>query len=407
MSDAVLASAAGVRRMPWPGLLALFTAAFTAVMTELLPAGLLPLMAGELDVPEGRVGFLVTAYAVASFLSAIPVTALLRGVARRRVLIGVLAGFAVLNGVTALSSSYALTFGVRVLAGVMGGVMWAMLVGYAARMVPPERRGRAIAIVSAGVTVALCAGIPAGAALASASGWRAVFVGLAVVAVVLIGWVRWQVPDFPGEAAGERVPLRRVVVLPGVRILLGMTALVLVGHQAMYTYLAPFVGGARTGAALLVFGLGTVAGIWAVGVVIDRRPRAALVVVLAVVAGALAVLGVLGGAADVSMVAVGLWGAAFGGVPTLLQTALVNVAGPGNADVATSLQTTVYNAGIAAGSLAGGLVLESAGAGALPWAALPLVAVALAVAASPRSRAWTGDRPVRAPRTTGETAGRR
>ncbi|MEV0387348.1 MFS transporter [Nonomuraea sp. NPDC050643] len=410
MTDTAIARASGVRRMPWPGLLALFAAAFTAVMTELLPAGLLPLMAGDLGVPQGRVGFLVTAYAVASFLSAIPVTALLRGVARRRVLTGALAGFALLNGVTAWSSSYAVTFGARVLAGVVGGVLWAMLVGYAARLVPAGRRGRAIAIVSAGITVALCAGIPAGAALASAFGWRAAFGGLAVVAVALIGWAQWTLPDLPGEVAGERVPLRRVAVMPGVRGTLGVTALVLVGHQVMYTYLAPFVEGAgagRTGVALLVFGLGTVAGIWVVGAVIDRHLRVALVVVLGVVALALAVLGVLQGAGAGSIAAVGVWGVAFGGVPTLLQTALVDVTGPGNADVATSLQTTVYNAGIAAGSLAGGVVLESAGAVALPWTALPLVAAGLAVFARARGRDGTGVRRARVPRTTGARAARR
>lgn len=65
--------------LPWPGLLALSTAAFTAVMTELLPAGLLPRMAPDLGVSEARVGFLVTGYAVASFAAAIPLTALLRG----------------------------------------------------------------------------------------------------------------------------------------------------------------------------------------------------------------------------------------------------------------------------------------------------------------------------------------
>ncbi|MFF4619102.1 MFS transporter [Nonomuraea jabiensis] len=395
MSGATIADAVRVGRMPWSGLLALFSAAFTAVMTELLPAGLLPQLGVALGVPEGRAGFLVTAYAVASTLSAIPLTALLRGLPRRPVLVGTLAGFALFNTVTALSSSYAVTFGARVLAGVMGGILWAMLVGYAARMVPVERRGRAIAIVSAGITVALCAGIPAGAALASAFGWRAAFLGLAAVAVALVGWVLWKVPDFPGEAAAVRVPLRRVAVLPGVRTILGVTVLVLVGHQAMYTYLAPFVafaGLGRTSVVLLVFGVGTVAGIWVTGVVIDRFPRATLVVVLAVVAGAMAVLAVSAGPGWAPLGAVALWGAAFGGVPTLLQSALVDASGAGNADAATSMQTTVYNAGIAAGSLAGGLVLEGAGAGALPWTSLPLVAVALAVVVAARRRAFPARR---------------
>ncbi|MFC7586370.1 hypothetical protein ACFQYP_23465 [Nonomuraea antimicrobica] len=189
------------------------------------------------------------------------------------------------------------------------------------------------------------------------------------------------------------MPLRRVLLVPGARTVLGVTLLVLVGHQAVYTYLAPFVaasGGGRASVVLLVFGVGTVAGIWVVGAVIDRFPGDAA-------AGAGRRGGRDGGAGRARRVRGagrgGGVGVAFGGVPTLLQSALVNVAGAGNADVATSLQTTVYNAGIAAGSLAGGVVLEGAGAGALPWTAFPLVAVALAVAVAARRHAFPGSPP--------------
>ncbi|MFI6493204.1 hypothetical protein [Streptomyces sp. NPDC050564] len=68
---------------------------------------------------------------------------------------GTLVGFACCNVLTALSSSYPLTFVARLVAGVMGRTLWAMLVGYAARMVPAERRGRPIALVPAGITFAL------------------------------------------------------------------------------------------------------------------------------------------------------------------------------------------------------------------------------------------------------------
>src|SRR3954464_1321972 len=88
--------------LPWPGLLALSTAAFTAVMTELLPAGLLPRMAPALGVSDAGVGFLVTGYAVASFAAAIPLTVLLRALPRRPVLTGALLGLAVGNAVVAL-----------------------------------------------------------------------------------------------------------------------------------------------------------------------------------------------------------------------------------------------------------------------------------------------------------------
>ncbi|MEU2716682.1 MFS transporter [Streptomyces sp. NPDC007205] len=386
--------------LPWSGLLALSCAAFTAVLTELLPAGLLPVMAAPLGVAESRIGFLVTAYAAASFLAAVPVTAALRGLPRRPVLCGALLGFAVSNALVALSSSYPLTFVARLLAGAMGGTLWAMLAGYAARMVPAERRGRAIAIVLAGITVALALGVPAGTALAGAVGWRAAFGTPAVLALLLVAWIRLRLPCFPGEPAHARVPLVRVALRPGIRPVLSVTLFLLVGHQVMYTYVAPFArhaGYGRTGLLLALFGAATVAGIWVTGALIDRYPRVTLLAALALFAGVLLVLG-LGARARVLLAgAVALWGVAFGGAPTLIQTALVHVSGPAESDVATSLQTTVYNAGIAAGSLTGGVALDALGAGALPWTALVPAVLALATVAAGRRYAFPPRRHAVAP----------
>ncbi|MEU9479385.1 MFS transporter [Streptomyces sp. NPDC048191] len=388
--------------LPWSGLLALSCAAFTAVLTELLPAGLLPSMAPPLGVPESRVGFLVTAYAAASFLAAVPLTAALRGLPRRTVLCGALLGFAVSDTLVALSSSYPLTFAARLLAGATGGTLWAMLVGYAARMVPAERRGRAIAIVLAGITLALSLGVPACTALAGAVGWRAAFGTPAVLAVLLVGWIRLRVPALPGEPAHARVPLTRVALRPGIRPVLSVTLFLLLGHQVMYTYVAPFAGRAgygRTGLLLAVFGAATVGGIWVTGVLVDRHLRTTLLAALVLFTGALPVLGLGARAHPLLVVTVALWGVAFGGAPTLIQTALVDASGPAEADVATSLQTTVYNAGIAAGSLTGGVALDVLGAGALPWTALPPVVLALVTVVAGRRYAFPPLRHVRARRT--------
>jgi predicted MFS family arabinose efflux permease len=143
-----------------------------------------------------------------------------------------------------------------------------------------------------------------------------------------------------------------------------------------------------------VFGVATVVGIWIVGALVDGHLRRTLLTALALIACAMAALAVSAGDPLVLLVSVALWGAAFGGAPTLIQTALVDASGPAHADVATSLQTTVYNAGIAAGSLTGGLVLESAGATALPWTSLPLIAAAVGVVAVGRRRAFPARRPV-------------
>jgi predicted MFS family arabinose efflux permease len=157
---------------------------------------------------------------------------------------------------------------------------------------------------------------------------------------------------------------------------LAVTGLLLTGHQAMYTYVAPFAPG-RAGLVLFVFGAATVAGIWVAGVVADRYLRSALLTALALIAAAMLALGAAARQPAVLLAAAAVWGAAFGAAPALLQTALVGAAGPARADVATALQTTVYNAGIAAGSAAGGLVLGHAGAVGLPWFTLAFSAAAL------------------------------
>lgn len=138
-------------------------------------------------------------------------------------------------------------------------------------------------------------------------------------------------------------------------MILSVTFFLLLGHQVMYTYVAPFAaqaGFGRTDVVLLVFGASTVAGIWATGLLVDRRLRGTLLAALALCAAVMLALGRYAGAPAVLLVSAALWGVAFGGAPTLIQTALVDASGPAASDVATSLQTTVYNAGIAGGSLA-------------------------------------------------------
>jgi predicted MFS family arabinose efflux permease len=266
-----------------------------------------------------------------------------------------------------------------------------MLAPAAARFAPAERRGRAVAIVLAGITVALALGIPAAAALASPLGWRTVFLLLAVLAAIDAVWIRAAVPGIPGEPLAERLPLSGVLSRPGVRSVLTVTLLLLGGHQALYTYLALFArrsGISETPLLLFAFGLSTLGGVTLVAILADRHLRSALLAVLSLFAAVLLTLGCAARLAVALDAAVICWGAAFGAAPTLIQIALINAAGPARADVATAIQTAVYNVGIAAGSFAGALALDHGGAGTLPWVALPLVTAALVIVIGARRAAF-------------------
>lgn len=378
-------------RMPVASLLALAMAAFITILTEALPAGLLPQMAQGLAVSEAWVGQTVTVYAIGSLVAAIPLTAATQGVRRRPLLLAAIGGFAIANTVTTLSASYALTLAARFVAGVSAGLLWALLAGYAARMVPEQQKGRAIAIAMVGTPLALSLGVPAGTLLGNLLGWRMCFGIISLLALLLMGWVRLKVPDFAGQPAGKRLSLRQVFTLPGIRPVLFVVLAFVLAHNILYTYIAPFLVTAgmvdRTDVVLLVFGVTSVAGIWIIGVLIDRYLRRLTLASTILFGAAALTLGVAGGDPVAVYAAVGAWGLAFGGAATLFQTALARSAGDA-ADIAQSMLVTAWNAAIASGGIVGGVLLDRFGVGAFSPALLVLLLVTLLVAWSARDRGF-------------------
>lgn len=375
-------SRAAPDRLPVASLLALAMAAFITVLTEALPAGLLPWMAQGLSVSEAWVGQTVTIYAIGSLMAAIPLTAATQGVRRRPLLLAAIAGFAVANTATALSTHFGLTLVARFLAGVSAGLLWALLAGYAARMVPVHLRGRAIAIAMVGTPLALSLGVPAGTLLGQLVGWRWCFGLMSLLALALMAWVRVRLPDFAGQGAGQQLPLRRVFTVAGVRPVLCVVLAFVLAHNILYTYIAPFLAQAgmagRTDLVLLVFGISSVLGIWIIGLLIDRHLRALTLASIALFALSTLVLGVAGDAPALVYAAIATWGLAFGGAATLLQTAMAQTAGEA-ADVAQSMLVTAWNMAIAGGGIVGGLLLAQLGVGAFIPVLLVLLGLSLVV----------------------------
>ncbi|KTB62917.1 MULTISPECIES: MFS transporter [Pseudomonas] len=367
--------------LPLGGLLALACAGFITILTEAMPAGLLPQMSEGLQVSQALVGQLVTLYALGSLLAAIPLTLLTQGWRRRPLLLIAIGGFALVNSVTALSTHYGLTLVARFFAGVFAGLLWALLAGYASRMVAPRLQGRAIAVAMLGAPLALSLGVPAGTFLGTAVGWRLSFAIMTGLTLLLLVWARWQLPDFAGQAAQKRLGLRQVFNLPGIRPVLWVTFTYVLAHNILYTYIAPLLVPAGLVAdidrILLVFGLAALLSIWLTGVLIDQHLQRLLIISCVMFAVAALALGVWMTSTRAVYASVALWGLAFGGLPALLQTALAKSAGD-SADAAQSMLVTVWNLGIAGGGLAGGLLLQTSGVGVFPWAVVGLVLLALA-----------------------------
>ena len=378
-----MASIPQIKALPIGGLLALAMTGFIAILTETMPAGLLPQIGAGLHVSPALTGQVVSLYALGSLVAAIPLTAALQGWRRRPRLLLAVVGFLVFNTITALSSNYPLTLGARFLAGVAAGLGWGIIPGYARLMVSDQQRGKGMALAMVGTPLALALGVPAGAFLGKVVSWRTTFLIMSGLALFLIVWILWKVPDFPGQTEDKRLSVWQVVVTPGVRPILAVIFFWMVAHNILYTYIAPFVAQAglqgRVDAVLLTFGLTALAGIWIVGLLVDRWLRLLVLVSLGGFILASFSLGLARTNPFVVYIAVALWGLTFGGAATLLQTALADAAGDG-VDLAQALNTTVWNLAIAGGGVGGGFLLATAGVGAFAWVLLSLLSLALILA---------------------------
>lgn len=386
-----LTLSASSERLPIGALLALAMTGFICIVTETLPAGLLPLISDGLAISPSMAGQMVTAYALGSVLAVIPMTIATRGWRRRNVLLLTIVGFLLFNSITAWSSHYGVTLVARFFAGVAAGLAWSLLAGYARRMVAPHQQGKALALAMVGTPIALSLGVPLGTWLGGLVGWRTTFGLMSGVSLVLIAWVLVKVPDFAPQPAHQRVSLGKVLTTPGVRPVLAVVISWMLAHNILYTYIAPFVAPAgladRVDLVLLVFGIAALAGIWITARLVEPLLRNTVLASLLLFAGVSVVFGLLGNLPSVIYLGVAVWGLSFGGAATLLQTALADAAGDG-ADVALSLNVVAWNSAIAGSGVVGGVLLESWGVAAFPWAMLGLIGVALLLTWAARTYAF-------------------
>ncbi|MGY2399703.1 MFS transporter [Pseudomonas sp. SDO5271_S396] len=378
-----LSLSAASDRLPIGALLALAMTGFICIVTETLPAGLLPLISAGLDISPSMAGQMVTAYALGSVLAVIPMTIATRGWRRRNVLLLTIVGFLLFNSTTALSSHYGVTLVARFFAGVAAGLAWSLLAGYARRMVAPHQQGKALALAMVGTPIALSLGVPLGTWLGGLVGWRTTFGLMSALTLLLVVWVLVKVPDYPPQAAHQRLSLGKVLTTPGVRPVLAVVISWMLAHNILYTYIAPFVApaglGDRVDAVLLVFGVAALAGIWLTARLVEPMLRNTVLASLVAFAAISVAFGLLGEVPQVVYLGVAVWGLSFGGAATLLQTALADAAGEG-ADVALSLNVVAWNSAIAGSGVVGGVLLQTWGVAAFPWAMVLLIGVSFVIA---------------------------
>ena len=352
-----------------------------AIGTEgFMIAGLLPVLARDLNVSLPATGHLVTAFSLAYAIGAPIMAVLTAGVERRRLLAVAMGGFAVGNLLAALAPSYAALLTARLLLALSAASFMPAASGYAAALGGPERRGRALSAITTGLTLAIIAGVPLGVLVGQSFGWRATFFGVAGLAAFSLLGIFVRLPRQPPGAIaglGERLALAKRRDILGVLL---TTVLTVSGTFTVYTYLSVFITGA-TGQGpralapiLLGFGLASAAGTQLGGSAADRWGARNTVIL----GGALTLQAYLACSFSVALgparampivlPAILLWGLASWGVITAQQSRLVTLA-PALAPVSLSMNSSAIYLGSAMGAAAGALVIADGATDRLSWVA--------------------------------------
>jgi len=384
-------------------LLPLVLGAFAIGAETFLISGVLPQIAADLRIAPASAGALVTVFAVAYAFGSPLIAVATAGVERKRLLLAAIGAFALSNLVAAVAPNFAALAAARALLALSAGTFMPAAIAFATAIFAAERRGRAIALIYAGMTLATVIGVPAGAYLASFAGWRAPFFGVAALAALAAIGVAAALPRLDGLRAAGFAERLAVLRRPDVLQMLSLTTLALIGPFAVNTFLgllaetALGVGGDRLALVLGYFGVVSFLGSQFGGYAADRWPRErslAIILAVLIVAFPLMTLGPrLGGEAGAALLLAGvaLWGLFGWAFPIVQQARLVGL-DPAMAPITLSLNVSALYVGVAIGSSLGAWTVarwsvDSVGLVAGLSEVLALAWLALARAAKPAAQA--------------------
>ena len=364
----------------WLPIVGLAFAAFVFNTSEFLPVGLLPDIAGDLGETVAFTGLVITGYAWVVALMSLPLTIATAKLERRKLLLCLIAVFALAHFVVLWAESFEKLFAARIAVALTHSIFWSIMTPLAARMAPRGKRALGLAAVMGGTIVATVLGVPIGTQLGHMFGWQEAFFIIGIAAALVFALIYFVLPECASNRAGSMKSLPVILKRPALIQLYCLTAVTVLGQYTAYSYISPIlqtVGGfgeTDVVTTLFVFGVAGILGTVLSSKLVERFPSGSLAVPLIVIAASLFLIVPLCGHFGLLMALVVAWGAAMTAVCMAFQTMLLNAA-PDAADIAASLYSGIFNIGIGGGAFIGSGILRVSGYEPIAYAGGAIVAV--------------------------------
>ncbi|GHH00557.1 Cmx/CmrA family chloramphenicol efflux MFS transporter [Streptomyces rubradiris] len=358
---------------------------FTQGTSEFMLSGLLPNLADDLDVSIPDAGLLISAFAIGMVVGAPLLAVATLKWPRRTALVALQAAFIAAHVVGALAPGYGVLFVTRVISALAYAGFWGVAVATAVALVPANAKGKAVAVVAGGLTLATIIGVPAGTVLSQFAGWRAAFWGVALLTLVSLACSVFAIPGGRGSAEETRTVRAelRAMARPQLWLSYAVTAFSFGAVIVTFSYLASLltdVTGLADGwvpVLLALFGVGGLLGMVVGGRTAEAYPIRTLALGTGVLAVTSALLAVLAENTVVTVVLVFVLGMA-GYVTNPILQSRVFVVAPGAPTLVGATNTSAFNVGNTLAPALGGMTINAGfGFASVAWVGAGLAAAGL------------------------------
>lgn len=364
----------------WGAVFSLGLGCFGLVVAEFLPISLLTPISEDLKISAGMAGQTITATAVVAGIAGPLVVITTRGLNRRLTLFG-LSFLLLLSGLLGtVANSFEFLMLSRVLLGIGLGGFWSMAGAITMRLVPASSVPKAMAIVFGGVSLATVVAAPLGAWVGAHFGWRVAFILSAASGLMALVAQIATIPSLPPSGQAGFGTLVSVFKRPKVMVALFATIMLVGGQFGSFTYIRPFLEEIpkfdvnMISLVLFAYGVAGFIGNFIGGWIMARSTTLSISIGSALVAVSAITLIFAGTNLMVAVVAITLWGLAWGGLPVSIQTHIVRSA-PDEAETAGSLMLLGFQVAISIGAILCGIILDHNG----PLGVMTLLAVSMVI----------------------------
>ena len=350
----------------WLPVISLTLSTFIFNTSEFIPIGLLTSIADDFAITESKAGLLITIYAWVVALASLPLMMAFAKTENKKLMLSLVALFTASHILSGFSNSYVMLIISRIGVACSHAVFWSIVTPLAVHVAPEGHRSTALSMIITGSSIAMIVGLPLGRAVGLMVGWRVTFLLIAILSAIVLCLLAAFLPKVPSDNNISLKTLPTLVSTPALLCIFVMTALTITGHFTAYSYIEPFLGqaaGFTNGEITMVLSAFGVIGI-IVSVLFskyyDRHQFAFLRVAVLGICICTLLLGISSGNSFIMVCTCLLWGLSINCFNISLQSCIIDYSPFGTA-IAMSIYSGIYNVGIGAGALVGGIVCSHIG----------------------------------------------